>query len=121
MGFWGVLLELARVVAPHAAPHVARAVVDRAKERRAASAPASSPGVDQPSNQSLASAISYLEQRLSAAEERAAAAEERQLASESQAAERWTRARKLGMGLVIWNAVVTAAFLAVLVYMFVRR
>lgn len=120
MGFWGVLLELARVVVPHAAPHVARAVVDRAKERRAAesSRPAET---HQPSNESLALAITYLEHRLSIAEEKASAAEELRIASEAQAAERWMQAKKVFTALIAWNALVTASLVALLIYIVVRR
>jgi hypothetical protein len=121
MGFWGVLLELARAVVPHAAPHVARAVVARAKERRAASESASLETPNQPSNESLASAISYLEKRLAAAEEKAAAVEEQMRAQERYALDRWNKARKLFIGLMVWNAAATAALIAVLVYLVSRK
>jgi len=112
MGLWSVLLEIARAVAPHAAPHVARAVVDAAKERRAASEAARDQADPQPGVQDLANALIYLEQRLSAAEERAAVAEEKLAVMEARNANQWMAARKWAIGLVIWNAVVTAALIA---------
>lgn len=121
MGFWGVLLELARAVVPHAAPHVARAVVDAAKERRATNPSFRTPSAGQPSNQSLADAISYLERRLAAAEDKSQAAEERLLTMEREAAERWEYARKLAMGLIVWNGLVTATLIAMVIYLAVRR
>lgn len=120
MGFWGVLLELARAVVPHAAPHVARAVVDRAKERRAAESSRSTE-TPQPSNESLAHAISYLEHRLAVTEEKASAAEELRIASEARAAERWTRTKKVLTALIAWNAIVTAGLAALLIYILVHR
>jgi hypothetical protein len=121
MGFWGVLLELARAVVPHAAPHVARVVVDAAKERRAASAAGSSQRPDQPSNEALAEAITYLERRLSVAEEKASELEGKLLASENRMEERWQYARKLAIGAIAWNAVITALLIAILIYMLLRH
>jgi hypothetical protein len=120
MGFWSVLLEIARAVAPHAAPHVARAVVDAAKERRAAGEAAREQADPQPSVQDLANALTYLEQRLSAAEERAAAAEEKLAVMEARNADLWMTTRKWAIGLMVWNAVGTAA-LIVLAIIIARR
>lgn len=120
MGLWSVLIELARAVAPHAAPHVARAVVDAAKERRAASEAAREQSNPQPSAKDLVDALNYLEQRLSAAEEMATAATEKLALAEARMADQWTTARKWAIGLVIWNAVVTVAFI-VLVVILARR
>ena len=111
MGLWSVLLEIARAVAPHAAPHVARAVVDAAKERRAAGEAARNEAKLQPSNQDLADALTYLEQRLSAAEEKADAAEQRLSLAEARMADQWATARKWAMGLIAWNVVATVALL----------
>lgn len=119
MGFWGVLFELARAVVPHAAPHVARAVVDAAKERRGTAA--GSRSADQPTNQSLAEALSYLDHRITIAEGRAAEAEEKLLAAERQMAERWEYARKLAIGLMAWNGIVTAALIAIIIFILLRR
>jgi hypothetical protein len=107
MGLWGVLLEFARAVVPHAAPHVARAVVDAAKERRAAAEAART----EPSTEDLAGALTYLEQRLSAAEEKAATAEQRLSLIQAQMAGEWAIARKWLIGLLVWNAVVTAGLI----------
>jgi hypothetical protein len=111
MGLWGVLLEIARVVVPHAAPHVARAVVDAAKERRAASEAARI----EPSTEDLAGALSYLEQRLSAAEEKAATAERNLSLAQAQMADEWAMARKWLIGLLVWNALVTAGLIWLIV------
>jgi len=118
MGFWSILWEIARVVVPHTAPHVARAVADRTRERRAARVPEP----DQPSAKDLASAISYLEKRLSAAEERAAAAEEKAslaeeklVLAEARMADKWALAAKWMLALLIWNAVITAILIYVLI------
>jgi hypothetical protein len=107
MGLWGVLLEIARAVVPHAAPHVARAVADAAKERRAASEAART----EPSTEDLAGALSYLEQRLSAAEEKAAAAEQRLSLMQAQMADGMAMARNWLIGLFVWNALVTAGLI----------
>ena len=111
MGFWTILWEIAKAVAPHTAPHVVRVVTDRARERRAAR----ELEPQQPSREDLAGAISYLEKRLSAAEERAAAAEdkaslaEQRLAlAEARMADKWTLAARWVLALLIWNAVTTA-------------
>jgi hypothetical protein len=117
MGLWSVLLEIARAVAPHAAPHVARAVVDAAKERRAAGEAARTQANPQPSNQDLADAITYLEQRLSAAEEKAAVAEQKLSLAEARMADQWLTARKWAIGLLIWNVAVTAALIVLGVFL----
>jgi len=120
MGFWSILWEIARVVVPHTAPHVARAVADRTRERRLAR----EPQPDQPSTKDLAGAMAYLEKRLSVAEERAGAAEdkasqaEEKLAlAEARMAEKWALAAKLLLALLIWNVVITA----ILIYMLIAR
>jgi hypothetical protein len=120
MGIWGVLWELARAVVPHAAPHVARAVADRAKERRAVGDGARTLTVPQPSNETLAAALSDHERRLSDAEERAAATEQKLDLTEARMADQWLAARKWAMILIAWNAVVTVA-LIVLIIMLARR
>lgn len=121
MGLWGILLEIARAVVPHAAPHVARAVVDAAKERRAAGEAGRTLPSAQPSNESLAGALVYLEQRLSAAEERAATAEQRLALAEAEMADKWAYARKWAIGLLVWNALVTAALLSLIVILILVR
>jgi hypothetical protein len=111
MGLWGVLLEIARAVAPHAAPHVARAVVDAAKDRRAASEASRAQTALQPTNADLAAALNYLEQRLSAAEERAATAEQKLSLAAARMADQWATARKWAIALLAWNAAVTAGLI----------
>ncbi len=120
MGLWSVLLEIAKAVAPHAAPHVARAVVDAAKERRATGEADRDQANPQPSAQDLANAMTYLEQRLSATEEKAALAEQKLSLAEARMAHGWATARRWAIGLMVWNAVLTAA-LIVLVIILARR
>jgi hypothetical protein len=111
MGLWGVLLEIARAVVPHAAPHVARAVADAAKERRAASEAART----RPSAEDLAGALSYLDQRLAAVEEKAATAEQRLSLAEAERTEERAIARKWFIGFIVWSALVTAALIYVII------
>ena len=120
MGLWGVLFEIAKAVVPHAAPHVARAVVDAAKDRRAAGEAArTQPGL-QPTNTDLAAALNYLEQRLSAAEERAATAEQKLSLAQARMADQWAMARKWAIALLAWNGAVTVGLIW-LVVLLARR
>jgi hypothetical protein len=119
MGLWGVLLEIAKAMAPHAAPHVARAVVDAAKERRAANEAARTQRAE-PSNDDLAGALDYLEQRLSAAEDRADVAEQKLALLQARLADQWVATRKWAVALIAWNALVTLA-LIVLIVLLARR
>jgi hypothetical protein len=120
VGFWTILWEITKVMAPHTAPHVVRAVAERGNRRSAREA-----GPAQPSAKDLANAISYLENRLSAAEERAATAEdkaavmEEKLAlAEARMADKWALAAKWMLALLAWNAVITG----ILIYLlFARR
>jgi hypothetical protein len=120
MGLWGVLFEIAKAVVPHAAPHVARAVVDAAKDRRAAGETARTQDALQPTNADLAAALNYLEQRLSAAEERAATAEQQLTLAEARMADQWATARKWAIALLVWNGAVTAGLIW-LVILLARR
>lgn len=115
MGFWGVLLELARVLGPHAA----RAAADAVKDRRSAVADRVR-YANQPSNESLAEATSDLSHRLDATEERAAAAEEKLSAAETLMAQRWDYARKIILGLMIWNGMLTLGLIVILIYVLRR-
>ena len=119
MGLWGVLLEIAKAVVPHAAPHVARAVVDAAKDRRAASETVRTQE-GQPTNADLAAALNYLEQRLSAAEERAATAEQKLSLAQARMADQWAAARKWAIALLAWNGAVTVGLIW-LVVLLARR
>jgi hypothetical protein len=120
MGLWGILFELARAVVPHAAPHVARAVVDAAKERRGGAYQRPQPA-NQPSNESLATAITDLERRLTIAEDRASDAEEELQAAHREIAEQWQRARKIAVGLIVWNGVFTLTLIGIVIYLLVRK
>jgi hypothetical protein len=120
MGLWGVLLEIAKAVVPHAAPHVARAVVDAAKDRRAAADAARADVSLQPTNQNIADALTYLEQRLSYADEKAAVAEQKLSLAEARMADQWATARKWAIALLVWNTLTTAA-LIVLMILLARR
>src|SRR5262249_14918449 len=122
MGLWGVLWEIFKVVVPHTAPHVARAVRDRQTaglaQRRA-----------QAAAKEIAQGFATMEERLAAAEEKAdaaerssAAAEERAAAAEgklalalAQSAGRWNAVRKWMLALLVWNAVLTAILIFLLV------
>jgi hypothetical protein len=122
MAFWGVLWEIFKAVGPHAAPHVARAVAGRKPaaiaDRRA-----------QAAAREIAEGFRTMEERVAAAEEKAgaaerssAAAEERAAAAEdklalvqAQFAAQWSAVRKWMLGLLIWNAVLTAILIYVLV------
>jgi hypothetical protein len=122
MGLWGVLWEILKAVGPHAAPHVARAVRDRQTsgiaERRA-----------QAAAKEIAQGFATMEERLAAAEEkaaaaetsaavaeeRAAAAEDRLAQAQAQIVEQWNAVRKWMLALLVWNAVLTAILIYVLV------
>jgi hypothetical protein len=117
MGLWGVLWEIFKVVVPHTAPHVARAVRNR-----------QTAGIAERRAQAVAQGFATMEERLAAAEEKAAAAEtsaavaeERAAAAEdrlAQAQAQWNTVRKWMLALLVWNAVLTAILIYVLV---VRR
>jgi hypothetical protein len=111
MGLWGVLFELAKAVVPHAAPHVARAVVEAAKDRRAASEIVRTQESLQPTNADLAAALNYLEQRLSAVEERAATAEQKLSLAQARMADQWATARKWAIALLAWNGALTVGLI----------
>ncbi|HET9181718.1 MAG TPA: hypothetical protein VFP59_06275 [Candidatus Angelobacter sp.] len=112
MGLWGVLLDIVKTAATHAAPHVARSAVDMARERMNANRvePQSSDPVEQ-----IKELFSEFEQRIAAAEERAAAAEERLSEWQQDWDRKWTSARFWVIALLVWNALLTglAIYLAV--------
>jgi hypothetical protein len=121
MGLWGVLFEIAKAVVPHAAPHVARAVVDAAKDRRAAANEIErSQDGPQPTAADVAAALIYLERRLSAAEDRAAVVEQKLSLSEARMADQWATARKWAIALLAWNGVVTVALIWLIVVLLRR-
>jgi hypothetical protein len=114
MGLWSVLFEIVRAVVPHAAPHVTRAVVNAAKERRAAR---DAGEIEVPSNQDLASLLASLERRVTLAEMRTAAAEQELETTQSEFARKWNSARTWVIALLAWNALLTA----LTIYLFVAR
>ena len=112
MGLWGVLLDIVKTAATHAAPHVARSAVDMARERMNATRvdPQDADALEQ-----LKQLFADFDQRIAAAEERAAAAEERLTHWQQDWDRKWANARIWIIGLLAWNAVLTglAIYLAV--------
>jgi hypothetical protein len=115
MGLWGVLFEIVKAVAPHAAPHVTKAVVNAAKDRRASKA---EPEITTLSNEELASLLAALERRLTVAETREAAAEHDLEALQAEFAQKWKTASMLVMSLLAWNVLVS---LLLIYFAFIRR
>ena len=115
MGLWGVLFEIVKAVAPHAAPHVTKAVVNAAKDRMGGKA---APEITTLSNEELASLLAALERRVTVAETREAAAEQDLETTQTEFARRWKTASILVVALLVWNALLTV----LVVYLaFVRR
>ena len=115
MGFWGLLADIAKALAPHAAPHVAKGIVDAAKERIG---PLNAGKRAEETSAELGRQVSALQDRLSAAEDRAAAAEARTLAAESELSTQQEQFRKWLIVLLSWNAVVT---ILLIVLFFLRK
>ena len=115
MGFWGLLADIARVLAPHAAPHVAKGIVNVAKDRIG---PSSASKRAEETAGELGRQISALQDRLSAAEDRAAAAESRTLAAEAELVAQQEQFRKWLIVLLSWNALLT---ILLIVLFFVRK
>jgi hypothetical protein len=114
MGLWGVLIDILKTAASHAAPHVAKSAVDMARERMAASDAARREGGNA---EELNQALSLLGQRVVAAEQRAAAAEEQLTAVQEYFARKWASARVWVIALLAWNTVLTG----LLIYLVVAR
>lgn len=112
MGLWGVLLEIMKTAASHAAPHVARSAVEMARERMSANK-AESP--DNDPVQQLNRVFSEFDQRIAAVEQRAIAAEESLSAFQRDLARRWRSAQIWTIALLGWNAVVTGLVIYLLV------
>jgi hypothetical protein len=112
MGLWGVLLEIVKTAASHAAPHVARSAVEMARERMSANKaePPDSDPVEQ-----LNRVFSEFDQRIAAAEQRAIAAEERLAALQRDWAKRWRSAQIWVIALLGWNAMVTGLVIYLLI------
>ena len=112
MGLWGVLLELVKTAATHAAPHVARSAVDMARERMNANRvePQDADAIEQ-----LKQLFFDFDQRIAAAEQRAIAAEERLSQWQQDWDRKWASARIWVVALLVWNALLSglAIYLAV--------
>ncbi len=112
MGLWGVLLDIVKTAATHAAPHVARSAVDMARERMNANRvePQDTEAIEQ-----LRQLFSEFDRRIAAAEERATAAEERLAQWQQDWDRKWASARVWVIALLVWNALLTglAIYLAV--------
>ncbi|HKW75315.1 MAG TPA: hypothetical protein VJN64_07295 [Terriglobales bacterium] len=115
MALWGVLIDILKTAATHAAPHVARTAVDMARERMNASAPAQATAED--FAQELSAALAGFDQRLLASEQRAAAAEQQLIALRESFDRKWERLRLWLIGFMLWNG----AMLGILVYVLVTR
>ncbi|HEX7288170.1 MAG TPA: hypothetical protein VF532_18430 [Candidatus Angelobacter sp.] len=114
MGLWGVLIDILKTAASHAAPHVAKSAVDMARERMAANDAARRDGANA---EELSQALAALDQRIIAAEQRAAAAEEQLTAVQEFFARKWASARVWVIALLAWNAMLTG----LLIYLVVTR
>ena len=115
MGLWGLLADIAKALAPHAAPHVAKGIVAAAKDRIG---PSSAIKRAEETKDELDRQISALQQRLSSAEDRLATAENRALAAETQLAVQWQQFRKWLFVLLGWNILFT---ILLIVLFFFRR
>ncbi|HET7870878.1 MAG TPA: hypothetical protein VFL42_00085 [Terriglobales bacterium] len=115
MGLWGVLIEILKTAATHAAPHVARGAVDMARERMGANRP--NPQAADPVEQ-LNSILSGFDQRITAAEQRAAAAEAQLSTLQEFFARKWASARVWVIALLCWNVALTGLLIYLL---FARR
>jgi hypothetical protein len=115
MGLWGVLIDILKTAASHAAPHVARTAVDMARERMSAAAPTHPTAED--FAQELSAALAGFDQRLLAAEHRAAAAEQQLIALRESFDRKWESLRLWLIGLLVWNG----AMLGILIYVIATR
>jgi hypothetical protein len=113
MGLWGVLIDILKTAATHAAPHVAKSAVDMARERMAANDGARAGAATGDLNNVLAA----FDQRVTVAEQRAAAAEEQLTAVQEFFARKWASARIWVIALLVWNGLLTG----LLIYLLVAR
>jgi hypothetical protein len=114
MGLWGVLLEVLKTAATHAAPHMARGAVDIARERMGANTPPpQSPNPIEELNEVLTS----FDKRIAVANQRAVEAEAQIAALQEDLARKAESARIWVIALLSWNAVVTL----VVIYLLFRR
>ena len=115
MALWGVLIDILKTAATHAAPHVARTAVDMARERMAANDPARATAEE--FAQELSAALAGFDQRLLAAEQRAGAAEQQLTAFRESFDRKWQSLRLWLIGLLVWNG----AMLGIVVYLLATR
>jgi hypothetical protein len=114
MGLWGVLLEVLKTAATHAAPHMARGAVDIARERMGSSNPPS-PGRDP--IEALNEVLTSFDKRIAVANQRAVEAEAQIVALQQELAKKAESARIWVIALLSWNAVVTL----VVIYLLLTR
>jgi ribosome-binding protein aMBF1 (putative translation factor) len=114
MALWGVLIDILKTAASHAAPHVARTAVDMARERINATTQKPVPDPVEALNQVL----SNFDQRIANAEQRAAAAEEQVAAIEQAWVRKWESARIWIIVMLSWSGLMTVA---VLYLLFLRK
>ncbi|HEX2328253.1 MAG TPA: hypothetical protein VHN74_05995 [Candidatus Angelobacter sp.] len=112
MALWGVLIDILKTAATHAAPHVARSAVDLARERM--NATAQKPGPDPV--EALNQVLSNFDQRIALAEQRATAAEEQLAALQQSWMRKWESARVWIIVLLSWSGLMTLAVLYLLFF-----
>jgi hypothetical protein len=114
MGLWGVLLEVLKTAATHAAPHMAKGAVDIARERMGSNNPqAQGPNPIEELSQVLTS----FDQRIAVANQRAVEAEAQIVALQHELVKKAESARIWVIALLSWSAVVTIT----LIYLLFRR
>ena len=111
MGLWGVLIEVLKTAATHAAPHMARGAVDIARERMGANNP--QPQGPNPIEE-LSQVLTSFDQRIAVANQRAVETEAQIVALQHELARKAESARIWVIALLSWNALVTIAVIYVL-------
>jgi hypothetical protein len=114
MGLWGVLLEVLKTAATHAAPHMAKGAVDIARERMASGNP--QPQGPNPIEE-LSQVLTDFDKRIAVANQRAVEAEAQIVAMQQELAKKAESARIWVIALLSWNALVTL----VVIYLLFRR
>ena len=114
MGLWGVLLEVLKTAATHAAPHMAKGAVDIARERMGANNP---PPQGPNPIEELNEVLTSFDKRIAVANQRAVEAEAQLVALQQDLARKAESARIWVIALLSWNAVVTL----VVVYLLLSR
>jgi hypothetical protein len=111
MGLWGVLLEVLKTAATHAAPHMAKGAVDMARERMGSGNP--QPQGPNPIEE-LNEVLTSFDKRIAVANQRAVEAEAQIVALQEDLARKAESARIWVIALLSWNAVVTAVMMYLL-------